>query len=110
MSILFFLGGRHNKKEWRRVLAESGANLPGKPDAKTLAKVTEQIIANDCKIIAECANILMKSPDVELRHQRRLVMFSRYTHMCKLEPYAAAEQKELIAKIKALVVKARKYR
>lgn len=110
MSLLFFLGGRHDKKAWMRTLAEAGANVKDKPHADTLAKITDQLIASDCGAIEECANIMMKSPDVELRNQRRLVLFSRYNHLLKLEPYSSGEQKAMIQKAKELTTKARKYR
>lgn len=110
MSLLFFLGGRHDKKAWMRTLSQAGANVMEKADSETLAKITDQLIASDCGAIEECANIMMKSPDKELRNQRRLVLFSRYNHLLKLEPYASGEQKELIKKAKELTTKARKYR
>ena len=54
MSLLAFLGGRHDKKAWGRALFASGCKLPAKPDVKKYEKITDQIIANDCKIIKEC--------------------------------------------------------
>lgn len=110
MSLLFFLGGRHNLKAWGKTMAEAGCSLKGKPDAKVYARATEQLIRNDCEIIEECAHILTKSPDVELRNQKRLVMFSRYNHLLKLEPYADKTQKAQIHAVKEKVTKARKYR
>ena len=51
MSLFAFLGGRHDKKAWGRALFASGCKLPAKPDVKKYEKITDQIIANDCKII-----------------------------------------------------------
>ena len=34
MSLLAFLGGRHDKKAWGRALFASGCRLPAKPDVK----------------------------------------------------------------------------
>lgn len=109
MSILFFLGGRHDKKKWGKVLAETGSNLKGSEDEKTLAKVTDQMITEDCRIIRECAQVLMNSQDPEQKKKSRLVMFSRHARLTKLEPYADKQHKQLISKIKQLVVKARQY-
>ncbi len=93
-----------------RTLIQAGANVTDKSSPETLAIITDQLIASDCGAIEECANIMMKSPDKELRDQRRLVLFSRYNHLLKLEPYSSPEQKELIRKAKELTTKARKYR
>lgn len=109
MSILFFLGGRHDKKKWGKVLAEAGGNLKGSEDVKTLAKVTDRLIAEDCRAIREAAQVLMESEDQELCKRNRLVMFSRHARLLKLEPYADKQHKKLISKIKQLVVKARQY-
>ena len=51
MSLLAFLGGRHDKKAWGRALFASGCKLPAKPDVKKYERATQQIISNDCKII-----------------------------------------------------------
>lgn len=109
MSVLFFLGGRHDQKKWGKVLAEAGGNVKGNEDSKTLSKVTDRLIAEDCRAIRECAELLMDPSESDQRQKSRLVMFSHHARLTKLEPYANKEQKQLIAKIKQLVVEARKY-
>lgn len=109
MSILFFLGGRHDRKKWGKVLAEAGGNVKGNEDSKTLAQVTDRLITEDCRVIRESAQLLMESDDPEQRKKSRLVMFSRHARLTKLEPYADKKHRKLISKIKQLVVKARQY-
>lgn len=110
MSLFAFLGGRHDKKAWGRALFAAGCKLPDKVDAQTYAKVTDRIIANDCKIIAESARIIMTTRSADVRSKRKMIMFSRYNHLCRLEPYAKREQKKLIQDAKAEMNKARKFK
>ena len=108
MSLLAFLGGRHDKKAWGRALYASGCKLPVKPDVKKYEKATQQIISNDCKIIKECAHIILTTKSDAVRSKRRMMMFSRYNHLARLEPYADRKQQELIAETKAYAAKARR--
>lgn len=110
MSLLAFLGGRHDKKAWGRALFASGCKLPEKPDVKKYERATEQIIANDCKIIRECAHIIMTTKSDTVRSKRRMIMFSRFSHVTRLEPFATHKQMEMIREAKALAAKARKYK
>lgn len=110
MSLFAFLGGRHDKKAWGRALFAAGCKLPAKPDAKKYDKVTAQIISNDCKIIKESANIIMTTGSDTVRSKRRLIMFSRYSHLSRLEPYATRKQRVQIREAKAMAAKARKYK
>ena len=108
MSLLAFLGGRHDKKAWGRALFASGCKLPAQPDGKKDEKVTDQIIANDCKIIKESAHIILTTKNEAVRNKRKMIMFSRYSHLNRLEPYAARKQLPLIQEAKAAAAKARK--
>ena len=108
MSLLAFLGGRHDKKAWGRALFASGCRLPAKPDVKRYEKATQQLIANDCKIIKECAHVILTTRSEVVRSKNRMMMFSRYNHLARLEPYADRQQREMIAEAKAVAAKARK--
>lgn len=110
MSLLAFLGGRHDKKAWGRALFAAGCKLPDKPDVKKYEKVTEQIISNDCKIIQDSARIIMSTQSAAVRSKRRMIMFSRYSHLSRLEPYANREQREKIREAKAAAAKARRFK
>lgn len=110
MSLLAFLGGRYDKKAWGRALFAAGCKLPEKPDVKKYEKVTEQIISNDCRIIKESAKIIMTTQSAAVRSKRRLIMFSRYSQLTRLEPYANAEQKKKIHEAKAAAFKARRFK
>lgn len=108
MSLLAFLGGRYDKKAWGRALFASGCKLPDKPDVKKYEKATQQIISNDCKIIKECAHIIITTRSEAVRSKRKMIMFSRYNHLARLEPFATRQQQELIAEAKAAAAKARR--
>lgn len=108
MSILAFLGGRFDRKAWGRALFAAGCKLPGKPDVKKYEKATDQMIYNDCKIILESARIITTTEDEAIRNERRRIMFSRYSHLSHLEPYANRKQRDLILDTKSIVSKARK--
>ena len=108
MSLLFFLGGRQDKKAWGGALFASGCKLPAKPDVKRYEKATQQLISNDCKIIKESARIILTTPSDVVRSKHRMIMFSRYNHLARLEPYADRKQREMIAEAKAVAAKARK--
>jgi hypothetical protein len=108
MSLLAFLGGRHDKKAWGRALFASGCRLPAKPDVKRYEKATQQLISNDCKIIKECAHVILTTRSEVVRNKNRMMMFSRYNHLARLEPYADRQQREMIAEAKAVAAKARK--
>ena len=108
MSLLAFLGGRHDKKAWGRALFASGCKLPAKPDVKKYEKITDQIIANDCKIIKESAHIILTTKNDAVRCKRPMIMFSLYNHLSRLEPYADSKQRALIDEAKAAATKARK--
>lgn len=108
MSLFAFLGGRHNKRAWGQALFAAGCKLPEKPDVKKYEKVTQQIIQNDCKIIKESAHIILTSHSDAVRSKRKMIMFSRYSHLSHLEPYADRKQRALIREAKAAAAKARK--
>lgn len=108
MSLFAFLGGRFDRKAWGRALFASGCKLPAKPDVKKYEKVTEQIISNDCRIIKECAHIIQTTQNPTVRSKRKMIMFSRYSHVSRLEPYATRKQRKLIQEAKAAAAKARR--
>lgn len=108
MSLFAFLGGRHDHKAWGRALFASGCRLPDKVDKKTYEKLTAKIIANDCKIIKECAGIIGRTKSQDVRNKRKMMMFSRIGHLSRLEPYADRKQKTMIREAKAEAAKARK--
>lgn len=108
MSLLAFLGGRHDKKAWGRALFAAGCRLPDKPDTKKYDKITAQIIANDCKIIQESAQIIMRTKSDDVRSKRKMMMFSRFSQLTSLEPYASKDQRQMIKEAKAAAAKARK--
>lgn len=108
MSILAFLGGRHDKKAWGRALFAAGCKLPAKPDVKKYERVTDQIIFNDCKIIKECAHTILTTKSDAVRSKKKMIMYSRYTHLAHLEPYATRKQQTMIKEAKAAATKARK--
>lgn len=108
MSLFAFLGGRHDKKAWGRALFAAGCRLPDKPDTKKYEKITDQIIRNDCRIIQESARIIQSTKSPDTRSKRKMIMFSRYSHLSSLEPYANREQKALIREAKAAASQARK--
>lgn len=108
MSIFAFLGGRFDRKAWGRALFAAGCKLPVKPDVKKYEKATDQIIRNDCRIITESAQIIRTTQDEELRSQQKIIMFSRYSHLSHLEPYANRQQRDLILEAKSAAAKARK--
>lgn len=108
MSLFAFLGGRHDRKAWGQALFACGCKLPAKPDVKKYEKVTEQIIANDCRIIKECAHIICTTQNSTVRSKRKMIMFSRFSHVSRLEPYATRKQRQLIRDAKAAAAKARR--
>ncbi len=108
MSLLAFLGGRFDKKAWGRALFAAGCKLSDKPDVKKYERATEQIISNDCKIIKESAHIIMTTKNEAVRSKRKMIMFSRFSHVTRLEPFATREQLEKIREAKAAAAKARK--
>lgn len=108
MSLFAFLGGRHDRKAWGRALFASGCRLPDKMDKATYEKLTAKIIANDCKVIKECAGIICRTRSQDVRSKRKMMMFSRIGHLSRLEPYANKEQKVMIREAKAEAAKARR--
>ena len=96
MSLLAFLGGRHDKKAWGRALFASGCRLPAKPDVKRYEKATQQLISNDCKIIKECAHVILTTRSEVVRSMNSMMV------------YADRQQREMIAEAKAVAAKARK--
>lgn len=110
MSLLAFLGGRHNKRAWAQALFAAGCKLPAKPDAKRYAALTEQIINADCKAIRDSARIIEASKSPSARSKRKMIMLSRYNQLLKLKPYATFQQRSTIRKMKGVIRKAKRYR
>jgi len=108
MSLLAFLGGRFNKRAWGQALFASGCRLPEKPDIKRYARATDQLIRNDCRIILESARYISKTKSSDVRNKRKMIMFSRISHLSRLEPYADRSQRKLIREAKNAAAKARK--
>lgn len=110
MSIFAFLGGRHNKSEWEKALIGAGCKLPPKADQKTCEAMTAACIEEDCAVIARCSDTIMHTQSKEERSQSHLVLFSRYSRLSRLEPYACFRQKAAITKARKQVQEARKYK
>lgn len=110
MSLFAFLGGRHDTRAWARALTAAGCKLPKKPSHKILASMTDQTIADDCRIIRECARDIMQTESSEERRQKHLVLYSRYARLTNLSAYAASNQKKIIEESRKLVTQARKYK
>lgn len=110
MSLFAFLGGRHDRRAWGRALFAAGCRLPDKPDADAYAKATAQLIEGDCKVIRECARIIMSTKSKDVLSKRRMMMFSRYNRLCSMEVYADRKQKQLIRETKAKVSEARRFK
>lgn len=110
MSLFAFLGGRHDTRSWAKALAAAGCKLPKKPNHKLLAGMTDQTIADDCRIIRECARDIMQTESSDERRQKHLVLYSRYARLTNLAPYAASNQKKTIEEARKLVAQARKFK
>lgn len=110
MSLFAFLGAGARQKAWAQALTAAGCKVPPKADRKTYETITAQMIADDCRVITECANDIMRCQDAESRRQKHLVLFSRYGRLTKLEPYAQADQRKKIQDARKLVKEARKYK
>lgn len=110
MSLFSIFGGRAQLKAWGQALTAAGCRLPAKPDRKTYETITAQMIADDCRVITECANDIIRSQDAESRRQKHLILFSRYGRLTKLEPYASGSQKKMIREARKMVTEARKHK
>lgn len=108
MSLLAFLGGRHDKKAWGRALFASGCKLPDKPDIRKYERATQQLIANDCKAIEECARIILSTKSENVRSKRRMILLSRCEHLSRLEPFADRRQRAMITQAKSAASKAKR--
>lgn len=110
MSIFAFLGGRHDRKAWGRALFAAGCRLPEKFDKEKYSKATAQIIKNDCKIIQGCADALQTAASKDERKRHQMVLYSRFTRLSQLQPYATREQKKQIRQAKEITRVARRLR
>lgn len=110
MSLFSIFGARGNRKAWIQALNAAGSKLDSKTTRDTLGRVTDQMVADDCRVIGECARDIIDSETGDGRRQKHLILYSRYSRLIRLEPYASRSQKKRIAEAKRIVTEARKYK
>jgi hypothetical protein len=92
--------GRHNTRAWEYALFEGKNEYLALPDVKLYARLTEQQIANDCRIILDSAEICRLTKDRKTLSGRKKVAKERYKHLQTLIPFADSKQKPLIKQAK----------
>jgi hypothetical protein len=90
--------GRNNIHAWEYALFGEECKRRSHPDEKLYAQLTEQQIANDCRIILESAEICRTTKDCGTLESRKKIAHERYEHLQKLIPFADSKQKSLIKK------------
>ena len=91
---LFWKKGRSDIDAWAKVMIQGYKK--GMPiDKAVLEQATDQSIRNDCRIIRESAQIVMRSSDYEVREKRKKLIEGRYQHLKTLLPFADADQLKL---------------
>ena len=91
---LFRKKGRSDIDAWAKVMIQGYKK--GMPiDKALLEQATDQSIRNDCRIIRESAQIVMRSSDYEVREKRKKLIEGRYQHLNTLLPFADADQLKL---------------
>ena len=91
---LFWKKGRSDIDAWAKVMIQGYKK--GMPiDKAVLEQATDQSIRNDCRIIRESVQIVMRSSDYEVREKRKKLIEGRYQHLNTLLPFADADQLKL---------------
>ena len=91
---LFREKGRSDIDAWAKVMIQG--YIKGMPiDKAVLEQATDQSIRNDCRIIRESVQIVMRSSDYEVREKRKKLIEGRYQHLNTLLPFADADQLKL---------------
>ena len=91
---LFRKKGRSDIDAWAKVMIQGYKK--GMPiDKALLEQATDQSIRNDCRIIRESVQIVMRSSDYEVREERKKLIEERYQHLKTLLPFADADQLKL---------------
>ena len=87
---LFRKKGRSDIDAWAKVMIQGYKK--GMPiDKAVLEQATDQSIRNDCRIIRESAQIVMRSSNYEVREERKKLIEERYQHLKTLLPFADAD-------------------
>lgn len=93
---MFGVNARADIRAWECALFE-GKNTPlMMPDTNLYAQLTEQQIANDCRIIEDSVKIYVSSSNEDTRKMRRKLAKERYKHLQQLKPFADGKQRRLI--------------
>ena len=91
---LFKNKGRADIEAWSKALIQGYKK--GMPvDRSVLEKETDQSFRNDCRIIKESIQIVMRSSDYDIREKRKKLIEERYQHLKILLPFADSEQLKL---------------
>ena len=91
---LFKKKGRADIEAWAKALIQGYKK--GMPvDRSVLEKATDQSFRNDCRIIKESIQIVMRSSDYDIREKRKKLIEERYQHLKILLPFADSEQLKL---------------
>ena len=91
---LFKKKGRADIEAWAKALIQG--HKKGMPvDRSVLEKETDQSFRNDCRIIKESIQIVMRSSDYDIREKRKKLIEERYQHLKILLPFADSEQLKL---------------
>ena len=91
---LFKKKGRADIEAWAKALIQGYKK--GMPvDRSVLEKETDQSFRNDCRIIKESIQIVMRSSDYDIREKRKKLIEERYQHLKILLPFADSEQLKL---------------
>ncbi|MCF2681152.1 MAG: hypothetical protein ACI4EI_02980 [Muricoprocola sp.] len=91
---LFKNKGRADIEAWAKALIQGYKK--GMPvDRSVLEKETDQSFRNDCRIIKESIQIVMRSSDYDIREKRKKLIEERYQHLKILLPFADSEQLKL---------------
>ena len=91
---LFKKKGRADIEAWAKALIQGYKK--GMPvDRSVLEKETDQSFRNDCRIIKESIQIVMRSSDYHIREKRKKLIEERYQHLKILLPFADSEQLKL---------------
>lgn len=95
---LFKKKGRADIEAWAKALIQGYKK--GMPvDRSVLEKEMDQSFRNDCRIIKESIQIVMRSSDYDIREKRKKLIEERYRHLKNLLPFADSEQLKLFDKV-----------
>lgn len=91
---LFRKKGRSDIDAWAKAMIQ-GYKKGMAIDKALLEQATDQSIRNDCRIIRESVQIVMSSPNYEVREERKKLIEERYQHLKTLLPFADTDQLKL---------------